>query len=65
MIRNAIASCLAIGLAVAFLVHFSLIICWGQVLIQEPNPVVLWLEVAGLVGILGFSVWDLIQESKK
>ena len=37
---------IVIALSVAFLIHFALIAYFGAVLIQEPHPIVLALEIA-------------------
>jgi len=51
---------LLIGQAIAFLVHFSWIVRYGGVTIMEPNPVMLWAEIAALVGILTLGVTNIM-----
>jgi len=46
-----ITNVLLVAQAIAFLVHLSLIAYYGRVLIQEPNPVILILEIALFLGI--------------
>lgn len=55
---------LAIGLgalALALLTHLSLIAWYGELTIQEQNPVVLSSEIAMLVVILGYAIWQAIK----
>ena len=53
------------SLAIAFLVHFALIVIYGQQIIQEPNPLILVAEIAGLVGILAFAIWNMVRMIRK
>ena len=59
--RQAIANSLLMGLAAAFLFHFIRIAIYKQVLIQEPNPLILIVEFLGLIAIIGFAIGDLIK----
>ena len=40
------------GLALALLWHFSNILMYGEFLIQELSPVMLWAEVGLIVGVM-------------
>ena len=57
--RNVWANVTVIGLSLGFLVHFALIAYYGYILIREPHPVVLALEMVMLVGIIVFAVSNL------
>lgn len=50
-----------IGLALSFLVHFIMVLINGSLLIQEPNLVILWAEIVGLVTIIVFGIIRLIR----
>jgi len=63
-VRNIFANILLLALALAFLMHFSLIIAWGQVTVQEPNRLILGLEMAGLTAIAGLAVYNLAKSRK-
>lgn len=59
--KEYITNGLMMGLAVAFLVHFAFIVRYGRFEIQEPSPVVLWLEVLFLLGIVAFGIYNAIK----
>jgi len=59
--RYFLANVVVIGLSVAFLVHFSLIAYYGQLVIGEPHLVVLVLEMTGLIGLIVFAGLNLAQ----
>ncbi len=40
------------GMGVALLWHFSMILLYGQFLIQELSPIMFWAEVGLIVGIM-------------
>jgi len=63
--KTCIIDALVIGLSAALLWHFSNIWLYGQHLIQEPNTIVLTLETAGLLLILGFGVIKLVGDLKE
>jgi len=63
--KTCIIDTLVIGLSAALLWHFSNIWRYGQHLIQEPNTIVLTLETAGLLLILGFGVIKLVGDLKE
>ncbi len=50
-----------LGLAVAFLVHFTKIALYGRMIIQEPNLIILSLEIAGLVAVVIFAFLNFIK----
>jgi len=50
-----------ISLSIAFLVHFGLIARYGQVVISEPYPVILALEMTGLIGSIVFAFLNLAK----
>jgi len=60
-----ITNFIVIGLALAFLVHFTMIAMWGQVLIQEPNTIILVLEIVGLIVIMGFAISNLVHIARR
>ena len=63
-IKDSIANGALIGMSAALLWHFSNIWRYGQHLIREPNIVILSLETAGLLLILGFGVTKFISDLK-
>jgi len=60
-IRYFFANVLVISLSIAFLVHFGLIANYGQVVIREPYPVILVLEMTGLTGLIVFAFLNLVR----
>jgi hypothetical protein len=61
-IRVYVLSLLALAMASFLLVHFGLIWTYGKFYIYESNPVVLILETSGIVAILGFSFYCLVEQ---
>jgi hypothetical protein len=59
--RYFLANVVIIGLSVAFLAHFSLIAYYGQLVIREPHPIVLVLEMTGLIGLIVFAALNLAR----
>ena len=59
--RYILANMLVISLSIALLVHFGLITYFGQVVISEPYPVVLALEMIGLIGFVVFAIINLVR----
>jgi hypothetical protein len=60
--RVYVLSLLALAMASFLLVHFGLIWTYGKFYIYESNPVVLILETTGIVAILGFSFYCLMEQ---
>lgn len=52
-------------LAVNFLYLFSLIARYKTVIVQEPNPVILSLEIASAVAIVVFAVLNFIKLARR
>lgn len=57
--REWFTNVLLISLAIALLVHFYLILIYGEVLIREPNSLRLFCEMSVLWGIVAFGVLNL------
>ncbi len=55
------SNAIMLGLAVAFLVHFTKIALYGRIIIQEPNPIILSFEIAGLVAVVVFALLNFIK----
>jgi len=64
-VKDCIADLLIVGMAIALLWELSNIWRYGQHLIQELNIVILSLETAGLLAILGFGVGKFISDLKR
>ena len=62
---NCLTNIILIGMALVLLTHLSLIVWYGEFLIQEQNPILLTSEIVMLVAILGFGVWRLIKIIRK
>lgn len=56
---------LLIALALAWIVHISLIGVYGTVYFEENNPVILWAEIITLVVILSFSICVFILQIRR
>jgi hypothetical protein len=56
---------LLIALALAWIVHISLIGVYGTVYFEENNPVVLWAEIITLVVILSFSIYIFVLQVRR
>ena len=61
---NCLTYIVLIGMALVLLTHFSLIVWYGEFLIQEQNPILLTSEIVMLVAILGFGVWRFVKVIK-
>ena len=59
--RYFFANVLVISLSIALLVHFGLIAFYGQVVITEPYPVILALDITGLLGLIAFTFLNLVR----
>ncbi len=59
--REILTNIVMIALAIAFLVHFWLIVKYGGYFIQEPNPFILFTEIVGFIVIIGFGCFNLID----
>lgn len=56
---------LLIALAIAWIVHISIIAAYDAVYFEENNPVVLWAEIITLAVILLFSIYIFILQIKR
>lgn len=54
-----------LSMAIAFLVHFGFIVMYKTVTIQEPNEVILSLEIASLVAIVVFAFLNFIKLARR
>ena len=61
--RYVLANIIVISLSIALLVHLCLIAYWGQVVISEPRPVILALEMIGLIGLIVFASLNLVIQA--
>lgn len=59
--RYWVTNCILIGMAVCFLIHFSLIAVYKQLLIDEPHTVILGLEMALMVGVISLGIFNIIN----
>lgn len=56
---------LLIALAIAWIVHISIIGVYGTVYFEENNPVILWVEIITLIVILSFSIYIFILQIRR
>ena len=63
--REYFTNVLMVALAIAFLVHFTLIAKQGQVLIQEPNVAILGSEIVLMIAITGYGIFNLKKMLKR
>lgn len=61
MPRQYFLAMMVIGLSVAFLAHFGLIAYYGQVVITEPHPAILGMEMVVLIGFIVFASLNLTK----
>lgn len=61
--RQVITNLIMVGEAVAFLALFLSILKYGSVLIQEPNMVILALEIAMMVGFIVFGLLNFYKQT--
>ena len=59
--REWLANAIVIGLSIALLFHFGLIAIHGSFVVQEPNIIILSLEIIGLVGVLSFALVNMVR----
>ena len=59
--KHALAASMLIGMSLAFLVHFALIVHYGAVEIKEPSLFILIAEIVGLFFIFGYGCWYLVR----
>jgi len=60
--RYFLANMVIIGLSIAFLAHFGLIAYYGQVVIGEPQLLILVPEITGLIGLIVFAFLNLVRK---
>ena len=56
---------LLIALAIAWIVHISIIGMYGTVYFEENNTVVLWVEIITLIVILSFSIYIFLLQIRR
>ena len=56
---------LLIALAIAWIVHISIIAVYDAVYFEENNPAVLWAEIVTLAVIIVFSIYIFILQIKR
>lgn len=54
-----------IGMSVAFLVHFSMLVKYQELTIREPNPYILWAEIALLTFFLTLGIMNTVAMAKR
>ena len=59
-LKDAIASCLVIALGIILAVHFAMFWIYGGVFIHESNTIILIIETAMSIAIVGFGLERLI-----
>ncbi len=62
--RSILINILLIAVTTALLVHFALLWAYSEVLIQEPNKIILAIETVAFFGILGFSIYGFTQKMR-
>jgi ABC-type nickel/cobalt efflux system permease component RcnA len=60
-----ISQMLLVALAVAWLVHMSLIAAYGSIFFIEDNPFILWGEIIASALIIIFAVFVLVNQIKR
>ena len=61
-IKDVLANGLLIGLALAFLIHFCLIAIYGEIVIQEPNTLMLGFEIASMITLIIFGFLNILRK---
>ena len=56
---------LVFGLTMGFLGHFATIVIFGDVVIREPRPMILWIEISCLLLIISYSVFRIADAISK
>lgn len=59
--REFMAKGCLIALALAFLVHLALISWYGEIVISEANPFILWGEVLLILGLITFGISNIFK----
>ena len=59
--RELAANVLVVALSAGLLWHFGLIVKYKQVLFQEPNTLILSLEVVMFTGFIVFAIFNIIK----
>ena len=60
--RSIIANYLLIALASVFLIHFCLITIYGNIVIEEPNQLMLWFEIAVMIALIVFGIFNILRK---
>ena len=60
--RNVLASLLITGMSLAWLFHFGCLWIYGNILVQEPNKLILALETILLLTTLSFGIYLLSKQ---
>ena len=63
--REYITSGLLVALSLAFLTHFYFIVAHGTLIIQEPNLIILSVEIAALFGCAIFGVVNMVRAVRR
>ena len=53
-----------IGMGCALLCHFFLIVAYGKFYIQEPNQMILWVEIIGIISIIALNIFNTIADRR-
>jgi len=64
-IKGVFPPALIIGLSLAFLFHFATIAIFKEVIIYEPNKIILITEIVGMCAILLYGVRLYLKTMKK
>ena len=63
-LANCIKDYLIVGMALAFLWHFSNIGFFGSHVIEEPNMIIFVIEVVFLLSVLAFGIFMAIKDMR-
>jgi len=61
-LRDAVIRGGIIAAAIGLLAHFIIVLFLGNILVQEPNLIILSLEIVGLMVIIVFASLNLIRD---